>query len=448
MASEPPAGSTTLTESGNYPTGVYQIATTDPVLGGDGGVSNYQAQQLADRTGNLNTRLNAEVTRAQAAEATKAPIANASLTGLTTVQSLVVSTGSFEHGSTTAAATVYHDYHSSGFGNDYDVRTSATGGTNGSSGRGAYGITAAATQFLPSGNAATNQVLQFFSSGNVGVSDVTMTFSGGSTTPNNGSWVIGAAAGGISGSWNVGGTLAVTGAASASSLALSGSGVAVGSIPNGQAAAFIANMPSGYTNNLLQLSVNGVTMLAVTNGGAIVTPSSLSVGGAATVTGRITGSADMVLAGNAYLNGGFSTTAAGFVGTPADASSTSQVPNTTWVLKALAKGWGLAESQGGAGYVTLPGGVIIQWGTAISQAYGLTTVTLPVAFPNNGWMGLVCEGHASSLWAGSNGQGQPTVHGLQQGPSQTQISIYSMAWTGSAWTGTGGLGFYWLAIGN
>lgn len=45
-----------LTDSGNYDAGVYQLATTDPVLGGAGGVANAPTQNLANRTSWLKAR--------------------------------------------------------------------------------------------------------------------------------------------------------------------------------------------------------------------------------------------------------------------------------------------------------------------------------------------------------------------------------------------------------
>ena len=48
-----------LTEVIQYPAGIYQIETTDPVLGGPGGIANRQAQNLANRTAYLKQHLDA-----------------------------------------------------------------------------------------------------------------------------------------------------------------------------------------------------------------------------------------------------------------------------------------------------------------------------------------------------------------------------------------------------
>lgn len=45
-----------VTESATYEAGVYQIETTDPVLGGANGIANVQAKQLANRTKYLKVR--------------------------------------------------------------------------------------------------------------------------------------------------------------------------------------------------------------------------------------------------------------------------------------------------------------------------------------------------------------------------------------------------------
>lgn len=46
----------TVTEISNYEAGIYRIETTDPIIGGENGISNIQAKQLANRTGYLKSR--------------------------------------------------------------------------------------------------------------------------------------------------------------------------------------------------------------------------------------------------------------------------------------------------------------------------------------------------------------------------------------------------------
>jgi hypothetical protein len=63
-----------------------------------------------------------------------------------------------------------------------------------------------------------------------------------------------------------------------------------------------------------------------------------------------------------------------------------------------------ARSLSASGYQRLPGGLIVQWGTAASIASGSSsTVTFPVAFPNDGLSAFA--GYTN----GSNGTGNFTI---------------------------------------
>lgn len=66
-----------LTETATYDAAVYQLETTDPVLGGPGGISNSQAQALANRTKYLKAHVDALETSA----AGLAPINSPTFTG-------------------------------------------------------------------------------------------------------------------------------------------------------------------------------------------------------------------------------------------------------------------------------------------------------------------------------------------------------------------------------
>lgn len=54
--------------------------------------------------------------------------------------------------------------------------------------------------------------------------------------------------------------------------------------------------------------------------------------------------------------------------------------NLTQLLGALTAGWGMGKLLANPGYVTLPGGVIVQWGDFLSVNTG---ATFPLAFPNS-----------------------------------------------------------------
>ena len=66
-----------LPEDQNWDAGIYQIETTDPVLGGPNGISNKPLKNLANRTLHLKGRV-------ENLEASKAPLASPGLTGTPT----------------------------------------------------------------------------------------------------------------------------------------------------------------------------------------------------------------------------------------------------------------------------------------------------------------------------------------------------------------------------
>lgn len=64
----------------------------------------------------------------------------------------------------------------------------------------------------------------------------------------------------------------------------------------------------------------------------------------------------------------------------------------TQLLSALTAGWGMAKLHASNGYQTLPGGLIIQWGTAGLLSTLTETITLPVAYPNNHFAAFPVDG--------------------------------------------------------
>lgn len=91
-----------LLELDQWEAGIYQLETTDPVLGGPDGVDNVQGKQLANRTLNLKNQL-----------ALKAPLASPALTGAPTAptpaggdNSTKLSTTAFVQAALVAASTV------------------------------------------------------------------------------------------------------------------------------------------------------------------------------------------------------------------------------------------------------------------------------------------------------------------------------------------------------
>lgn len=87
----------------------------------------------------------------------------------------------------------------------------------------------------------------------------------------------------------------------------------------------------------------------------------------------------------------------------------------------------LTQSAAASGYVKLPSGIIIQWGTANASTGG-TTSNFPIAFPNSAW----------SMVAVNNNQTNPPA------PSTLILSLSQFRLTVLA----GGPNCYFIAIGN
>ncbi|RNM01429.1 phage tail protein [Dickeya undicola] len=89
-----------LTEKTEWVDGIYQLETSDPVMGGPGGISNRQANQLANRTAYLKQQQeqtgNALTQHATAANPHPqyAPIASPALTGVPTAPTAAAGTNS------------------------------------------------------------------------------------------------------------------------------------------------------------------------------------------------------------------------------------------------------------------------------------------------------------------------------------------------------------------
>ena len=119
----------------------------------------------------------------------------------------------------------------------------------------------------------------------------------------------------------------------------------------------------------------------------------------------------------------------------------------TYVEQGIVAGLGLAKYNSDPGYSTLPGGMIIQYGTSASGSEGGGSVSFPIAFPSACISVTISEDSAGATWPGTGSGGEPTVHGLQEAPGTDSFTTYSMRWTGSSWVGQNGLGFSWQAIG-
>ncbi|MGK3134888.1 hypothetical protein ACCX84_03845 [Pantoea trifolii] len=88
----------------------------------------------------------------------------------------------------------------------------------------------------------------------------------------------------------------------------------------------------------------------------------------------------------------------------------------------------------GGGYQKLPGGLIIQWGNGVYANQATTLVTLPIAFPNAGFLAISCKGASLTL------SGEYIV-----GSQIASLSTINITNTGGTSGGTKGI--YWIALG-
>ena len=124
------------------------------------------------------------------------------------------------------------------------------------------------------------------------------------------------------------------------------------------------------------------------------------------------------------------TTAASCSGNAATVSSISSAQVTSALGYTPYYSANFASSIATNGYQKFPSGLIIQWGVVVSQSSGgITTVTLPIAFPNAN-LGAHCNDTAPS-----NGNTNTRVQTI----STTQLTIYNGE-------GTAGNN-YWMALG-
>lgn len=125
------------------------------------------------------------------------------------------------------------------------------------------------------------------------------------------------------------------------------------------------------------------------------------------------------------------------VPTPEDGTLTIERANGTDVMKFLANGGvdmpSLPFSKTQSGYVTLPNGIIIQWGTSegLIVPNGAKTISFPTTFPNTALVATV------------------TAIGGTQATSPTSAQIRSLSVTGIGIgnTGLSDMNFQWIAIG-
>ena len=237
---------TDIPETSNFDAGVYEWQTTDPVLGGDGGIAVEPIKSLTNRTRWLYD----QIVAIQAELPLLAPLASPTFTGTVTAQG-----GTVKIGATSGASNPLIGFNSSGPSgtgavSSYDSLIQASGGTPGSNGLGFLTITAKGFTFSVPTVVATG----------------TLTVDGG-----------------------------VYGAATSGSSFVAGVGASASTA--GSAAGFLAYMPAGYTLDLFQAVIGGVQVFYVDCHGNVGFSGALAVGGNA----AISGAAQVV--GNLTVNG-------------------------------------------------------------------------------------------------------------------------------------------------
>lgn len=127
-------------------------------------------------------------------------------------------------------------------------------------------------------------------------------------------------------------------------------------------------------------------------------------------------------------------------------AGTVDFPSETNVLDqlqlAITSGRWLNRSNNTPGYTTLPGGWILQAGSAYTASNGLVTINFPIQFPNMCISAFPAEQDAAGTWF----SGVPTVIGMTSRASN-QVTMYGMAWNNGSWVARGNISCGWFAIG-
>lgn len=104
------------------------------------------------------------------------------------------------------------------------------------------------------------------------------------------------------------------------------------------------------------------------------------------------------------------------------------------LLQTIAGWFTQNQSKTTNGYVKLPGGLILQWGTGNTGGSSAISVTFPVAFPN-----ACLNGHATV-----NLSGNPNAFMSVSTPTASAMTVQSSTTTG----GQMNIPFFWFAIGH
>jgi len=122
--------------------------------------------------------------------------------------------------------------------------------------------------------------------------------------------------------------------------------------------------------------------------------------------------------------------AAGVFTTPATGDRTTKAATTAMFTNEF------ASSFGASGYQKLPTGLILQWGSALTDGSGVAVVSLPITFPTA----------TRGVWAMYNGSTGPTTNRVVgcNSPTASSFTLYAADNAGAAVSAT----INWFALGH
>jgi len=107
------------------------------------------------------------------------------------------------------------------------------------------------------------------------------------------------------------------------------------------------------------------------------------------------------------------------------------------LLAALTAGWGMSKNLAATGYLTLPGGLILQWGIATTNTSGVAAITFPIAFPT------ACY----AAWGNHIGTGG-VITVINGNPTQTTLNVWQSIVLGGLQVPGSAYTFFWASLGK
>lgn len=117
--------------------------------------------------------------------------------------------------------------------------------------------------------------------------------------------------------------------------------------------------------------------------------------------------------------------------------------DTSWRLQSPVTSQSLTPN----GYQIFPSGLILQWGSFLTDVIATKTVTFPIPFPNTIFQAYAAQGNANNTtWA----LGIPDVSAVQNSTfTNVDMTVFTLSWqpASKTWAPVAGLGIFWWAIG-